>query len=119
MTNGLKRETIRHDWIEALRSGEYPQGNMYLNSRGSYCCLGVLCEVVIEHGVPLTKDDGDFACRYGGCIYMPPPSVMHVAGVDNVSADGETNLTAMNDKGVRFAVIADRLESGAFWMENS
>jgi hypothetical protein len=33
-------------WIEALRSGKYPQGHGALRSSDGYCCLGVLCDVL-------------------------------------------------------------------------
>lgn len=34
-------------WLEALRSGRYPQGtDMLRTSYDEYCCLGVLCDVV-------------------------------------------------------------------------
>jgi hypothetical protein len=35
-------------WVEALRSGEYKQGQFALNrlDRSDFCCLGVLCEVL-------------------------------------------------------------------------
>ena len=45
---------IKEDWIEALRSGEYDQkrGNLMTEQLYSgiaeYCCLGVLCEAVLE-----------------------------------------------------------------------
>src|SRR4029077_12689635 len=46
-------------WIEALRSGTYKQGNMYLHmctedGVHKYCCLGVACEVAIENGVEIS-----------------------------------------------------------------
>jgi hypothetical protein len=40
---------IRKLWAEALRSGQYKQGNNYLKYEREgetyHCCLGVLCEV--------------------------------------------------------------------------
>ncbi len=38
-------------WVTALRSGKYEQGDseLYSPSHNSYCCLGVLCDIV---GVP-------------------------------------------------------------------
>lgn len=35
------------EWIDALRSGNFPQGRMRLKEvvSGGYCCLGVGCEV--------------------------------------------------------------------------
>lgn len=36
---------LKRRWVEALRSGEYRQGRMALQSGGEYCCIGVLCDV--------------------------------------------------------------------------
>lgn len=38
-------EKIRENWIPALRSGKYPQGQLTLKHNDHYCCLGVLCEI--------------------------------------------------------------------------
>lgn len=33
-------------WVDALKSGKYPQGEGYLeNYYGQYCCLGVACRM--------------------------------------------------------------------------
>lgn len=37
---------IKAKWLEALRSGEYRQGEGTFVDEGKHCCLGVLCEVV-------------------------------------------------------------------------
>ena len=41
---------LRDNWIAALESGEYAQGLSFLRRRrgsaDTYCCLGVLCELV-------------------------------------------------------------------------
>lgn len=43
-------------WVEALRSGNYPQGRLKLKrGDGCYCCLGVACEVA---SLPLEVRDG-------------------------------------------------------------
>lgn len=42
---------IKEDWIKALRSGEYSQGNGYLNHLGDHCCLGVLCDLYVKAGL--------------------------------------------------------------------
>lgn len=54
---------VKSDWIEALRSGEYEQMRGALMNENypntpTYCCLGVLCDVVleVEH---YTDDDAD------------------------------------------------------------
>lgn len=36
---------LKADWITALRSGKYRQGEGWLESHGSYCCLGVLLKI--------------------------------------------------------------------------
>ncbi len=36
---------IKKRWIDALKSGEYKQGRGRLKDGGSYCCLGVLCDL--------------------------------------------------------------------------
>lgn len=40
-----KKEFLK--WIEALRSGKYPQGKNSLQSAKGYCCLGVACVILI------------------------------------------------------------------------
>lgn len=38
---------IKAKWLEALRSGNYKQGTGRLRKAdNSYCCLGVLCDVI-------------------------------------------------------------------------
>lgn len=53
--------SIKRDWVKALRSGKYKQGvdTLYSPERKTYCCLGVLCEVMgvktgklANHGLP-------------------------------------------------------------------
>ena len=39
-------------WTNALRSGEYKQGDSYLMCDGRYCCLGVLAEITNESSEP-------------------------------------------------------------------
>ena len=37
---------VKKMWVEALRSGEYKQGEHTLkNDKGEFCCLGVLCDL--------------------------------------------------------------------------
>jgi hypothetical protein len=39
---------LKKKWVDALRSGKYPQGQRHLRTAGAeakFCCLGVLCEV--------------------------------------------------------------------------
>lgn len=38
-------DETRKEWVAALRSGDYKQGNNWLRADDKYCCLGVLCEI--------------------------------------------------------------------------
>jgi len=48
---------IKDEWVAALRSGEYKQGQKVLCSREPdgdgerHCCAGVLCEVLVKRGI--------------------------------------------------------------------
>lgn len=45
-------EDIRNEWIEALTSGEYEQGQKQLRTNdNTYCCLGVLCDLAVKKGI--------------------------------------------------------------------
>jgi hypothetical protein len=36
---------LKSTWVEALRSGQYPQTTGTLHDVVGYCCIGVLCKV--------------------------------------------------------------------------
>ena len=38
-------------WCQALRSGEYKQGEGMLCQNNKYCCLGVACDIAEKHKV--------------------------------------------------------------------
>jgi hypothetical protein len=66
--------------VEALRSGEFPQGfgrlaNMLSGGKIQYCCLGVMCEVAIRNGVQLEITEGEGARRYDGVEGLLPVRV--------------------------------------------
>jgi len=90
-------------WVEALRSGEYQQGLHRLRTPDSvrnfsYCCLGVLCEVVPEVKSKITS------------IFM-----LTGAGADIAIDDNTQRLLAnMNDGGTPFSGIADWIENNIF-----
>jgi len=46
---------IKEKWLKALRSGEYKQGNAFLNSNGKFCCLGVLTDIYIKENPDKAK----------------------------------------------------------------
>lgn len=86
-------------WLEALRSGEYKQGQYYMRNGGTYCCLGVLQEVAQKAGVVFTPD-------WGSTSFIPSP-VGKWIGIDFQKGE---DLAAMNDSGESFNQIADYIE---------
>jgi hypothetical protein len=59
--------TIKAQWVAALRSGDYTQGQGSLKTRdGSYCCLGVLCAIAPDEVATETFDYN------GGVIFRSP-----------------------------------------------
>jgi hypothetical protein len=62
------KEDIKAQWVAALRSGEFEQGKTALKTNeGSYCCLGVLCELAVREGVavavPSIGKDNEFSAH--------------------------------------------------------
>ena len=121
---------IKALWVDALRSGEYQQGQNKLHvwdEEGTefFCCLGVLCDLAVNNGVKVTVvdiDDDGMYC-YENEVEFLPQEVMEWSGV--WSKDGEYEfegnpdafgknlrgkLTNMNDAGVPFFDIADEIE---------
>ncbi len=56
----LPKEFVE-DWITALRSGKYKQGQGELYSEGKYCCLGVACSI---SGTPDSELEENGLIRY-------------------------------------------------------
>ena len=120
-------------WIAALRSGKYSQGQNVLCDGTNHCCLGVLAE---EAGVPkVTADcwpDGEPEYRF---LFTTPsadvlmesatiPVEVHNTILQDLDlgqdvAEGglfgnvslQTRLITMNDDGLSFNIIADYLET--------
>jgi len=54
---GRMEPGIKAQWLSALRSGEYKQGQGKLakvakSGEKQYCCLGVLCDIAVRNKVP-------------------------------------------------------------------
>ena len=117
-------------WAKALRSGKYKQGLgqlKYLKSGESsedvevkHCCLGVLCEVAMEEGLPVVEmeshRDGYRSLRtFDNCLACLPWTVMRWAGIMNERGcyDHKSNhyLDQLNDSGMHdFESIANVIE---------
>lgn len=109
------RPEIAGLWIDALESGNYPQGRGALNIDGKFCCLGVLCDIaadlgIVERGTPA---EPFHRVRYGNASTVVPREVMTWAGLESEVGDyvngGSTGDYLANDndeRGKSFAEIA-------------
>jgi hypothetical protein len=101
---------IKAEWIRRLRSGEYPQGLCALKSRdGTFCCLGVLCEIAVGLGVippPLQNFETGKYIYDGSDMYLSPV-VEKWASLSN-SAGGYITMNDIEHE--PFSRIADFIE---------
>lgn len=116
----LTPDQARNLWTEALRSGEYHQGKNYLHQKSArgdeFCCLGVACDIAVKNGVELDIDTTYHIVRYDKYSAALPTAVAEWLGVQTSFGDFYNNgeygsLTNLNDHGVKFAEIADTIES--------
>lgn len=111
----LSPAEARADWIAALRSGNYQQGTGKLcdTTDNTYCCLGVLVDRAITHGVI----DAD-RVEWTDPTLADYPEVIRWVGLNSEEGDAytppverfEEPLTARNDRGDPFERIAEVLE---------
>lgn len=131
---------IKEQWLIALRSGEYKQGEGRLkriieNSDGEaearYCCLGVLCDIAIQSGIEIDVTETEPWPRLNGAmargvsfnkqVSALPEAVQEWSGVGTygeietpVQIEGRnhyySDLAELNDSGHNFDEIADVIE---------
>src|SRR5690606_32517840 len=94
-------------WLDALRSGKYPQGDgnlhvKYTDGAEHFCCLGVLCMVALNEGVHMAiRDKPKYAnavvVQYGDKSGALPSEVMSWSAMDNPnpSFDKKHSVTAL------------------------
>jgi len=127
-------------WLDGLRSERYPQGTSALHRGDRYCCLGVLCEVARDHGLPIAVDRSDFGTGDTRTLYDSASQYLPASVVDwgrlndedpTIEIDQEivdwwmesgaystvpfalhqiSTLSDLNDYGVPFALIAGLIE---------
>src|SRR5271170_1949774 len=122
---------LQREWVTALRSGEYAQGYGKLApAAGGYCCLGVLCEILVKKGVLTKSKEVNNPASYVGSDttrgeYRSDSYLTKIAQdlVGLTTGDGEyrindgplfagTSLTSANDsERFSFSQIADIIES--------
>jgi hypothetical protein len=128
------KQAIKDRWVEALLSGEYPQGRDRLetlpkdpdkDARSHYCCLGVLCNLAAADGVVERRVVEvpylDTVVYYGPTDeqYYLPIEVIKWAGLegaigtrqdDNDVLAGGSGLGERNDAPASFTEIARVIE---------
>jgi len=119
-------ERVKALWIDALKSGDYEQGEGRLrrtrwNAPPSYCCLGVLCEIAVKDGLDVKVDPVYGTYNDEGAVL--PSRIQEWAGLGSYDgtfgvdlkvndSNGEecivSNLISLNDAaGYTFEQIAD------------
>ena len=100
---------VKAKWVAALRSGEYEQGTEMLRpGENTYCCLGVLADVVDPNGWKL--EPGNFGPLWEHKSFCGRPSndILKQVGLTRKAVD---DLIKMNDVELRpFNEIADYIE---------
>jgi hypothetical protein len=94
----------KKEWLAALRSGEYRQGQQVLRQkkRGTYryCCLGVLADIADPHGWQKNNEHRHRRERLNYTLQKRA----------DLSVADENCLIDMNDSGKRFTTIAKWIE---------
>lgn len=105
---------LKAEWIAALRSGKYRQGQTALRTKSDeYCCLGVLCNIVDPAGWR-----SSFSSALRNFRYDDDPDVSGIPGdamLRHVGLDVRLahDLAAMNDAGKSFFAISEAIDQRA------
>jgi hypothetical protein len=112
---------VKAEWVKALRSGEYVQGQNTMRQSGNsgspdtYCCLGVLAELAVKGGAIQAAELIGGSYSYDGSSAWPGEAIYNWAGIVDKPGRDEgiiSDLIGHNDEGKNFAYIADEIERG-------
>lgn len=114
---------IKEQWLFLLESGAIDQckDELYNNeNKGSFCYLGVLCELARAHGIVSVTKHGEYYKRGDPNVFSNdssfselPYSVVQWAGLDKSEPTAcRRSLISMNDKGKSFKEIAKVIRVG-------
>jgi hypothetical protein len=107
------------NWIKALRSGDYDQGQNDICQDSKFCCLGVLADIngdldepiALHSGVVVRKAKGSDSCYFFHDEFdelgQPEDEELRQLFVDEYE---NQSLAEMNDSGMSFEEIADVIE---------
>ena len=111
-------EALKARWVEALRSGKYHQGTGRLRCQvpgqaDRFCCLGVLCELLVEDGRLVVLPEGSTdQVRATATVWYTVPDWeerAEVNGFDDHRDDAVVPVRVANELG---------LEQGPLWEMN-
>lgn len=124
--NPFSDESLKQRWIEALRSGKYPQGRGWMKQRSydgtgyAYDPIGVLCDIVDPNGWKevdgrYTWNDKWWVSRVEGMSdisfrYTFSKSGSFVPGYSIRNEELAPALSHMSDEGVSFSTISEFIE---------
>ena len=115
---------VKKQFVAALRSGEYPQGQAALNINGCFCCLGVLTDLAVKAGIIEWTDYPRARSARKGVLIdnkvetcILSPQVAKWAGSETLLGDvrfgngpDDTLMSLNDDLGYTFSQIADIVE---------
>lgn len=103
-----RKHFLEHEWPEALESGEFRQGREQLLNEevGSYCCLGVACELLRRKKLLPLSHFRDETCL--------PSKAITLLGIDEIGSfkarkGQHHDLATLNDRGNSFKTIAKKI----------
>lgn len=102
-------EELKARWVEALRSGDYTQGRraLYNPTDNTYCCLGVLCDVMGREVVPFDPSEADANDNAVNCAaYYELGTALTNIGLDELMSMNDATDAHHRD----FNGIADWIE---------
>lgn len=107
---------IKRQWVEALRSGKYPQAKKALRTDAGYCCLGCVADVLGckwsitsdhlgRYRAEIVDTEGEYYS--GSRDWLPYPLEEKASLPPTV----QQFLAGMNDDRKSFAEIADFIDA--------
>ena len=107
------KQEWKDKWVAALRSGDYEQGREGLRDyKNRYCCLGVLCDIVIAENPHLkwNKEDDSQEYDVNKSTDYPPMDIYKITGKLEIEPE---DLATLNDSlRCTFEQITNIIEAG-------
>ena len=117
------KKDVMEQWVKALRSGDYKQGQGRLRSlTNKFCCLGVLCDISKQGRWKVMFGEIHKYIKTGvaGSSGLLPSFVLKWSGVKScggefssfriIKGEKSSQLISLNDNGWSFKKIANFIE---------